>query len=87
VGGRHLCDKNLIFLDISPDVDDIAAIEIMALNKRIAIVTYCRPPYNDVINKIILAYFIDGDDHCIIAGDLNAKHQFLGCTHTNKTGE
>src|ERR1044072_3182388 len=56
--------KGLKFTDISPDIDDMAAIEIKTLNKCLAIVAYYRPPYNEGINKKALEPFIDNYDHC-----------------------
>src|SRR2546426_3053473 len=79
--------RELKFTDISPDVDDIAAIEIKTPNKSFAIISYYRPPYEENINAAVLIPFIQKYDHCIIAGDLNAKHEYFGCKKTNKAGD
>lgn len=90
VGGgvAILASDSIISNDISPDIDDIVAIEISVGSKKIAIVSYYCPPHagND-LNCAALSRFILNQQHVIIAGDLNAKHQHYGCSRTDARGE
>ena len=67
--------RSIKFIDISPDVDDIVAIELQTNNAKIAIISYYRPPDDSVeLNVALLESYLAKYDHCIIGGDLNAKH-------------
>jgi exonuclease III len=79
--------KGLQFTDISPDVDDLVAIEIRLANVSFAFVSYYNPPHLPSINVTALLPYIQKYDHCVIGGDLNAKHQYFGCKTTNLVGE
>ena len=79
---------NLRCKDISPDMDDIAAIEVaLGANEKLAVVSYYVPPPSNgpdatTLDPILLAY-----PACLIVGDLNSKHQFFGCRSTDRAGE
>jgi exonuclease III len=80
--------KDMKFVNISPDIDDMVAIEIRFNGSPLAIISYYRPPYDSIdLNTPILESFLTKYEQCIIAGDLNAKHQYYGCTRTNTPGE
>ena len=79
--------SNLQLRDVSPDADDIAAVEL-ELNggERLVVVSYYVPPQAD-INPALLNPLLATYPAALIIGDLNAKHQFFGCRKTNQAGE
>ena len=80
--------KELKFADISPDVDDIVAVDLKTAKGSLLIVSYYRPPYATIdFNADALVTLIQGFKHWIIAGDFNAKHEYFGCKTTNNAGE
>jgi exonuclease III len=80
--------KGLVCSDISPDADDITAVEVTTATHKLAVVSYYRPPDDNlVVNTTVLEHFVRQYDHCMIVGDMNAKHQYFGCTRTNLAGE
>ena len=80
--------KELKFADISPDVDDIVAIDLKTAKGSLAIVAYYRPPHDDIdFDKVTLLKVTHGFKHWIVAGDFNAKHEFFGCQSTNQAGD
>jgi exonuclease III len=73
--------------DVSPDSDDIAAVEIYADTVKYVIISYyCRPDGRS-LDAPLLEQFINRNDRVIIAGDLNAKHQYFGSSCTDRRGE
>jgi len=86
-GVAILASKQCNTSDISPDVDDVVAILLRAGALEIAIVSYYCPPGNNKLNSGVLESYLQKYDHVIIAGDLNAKHQFYGSTRTDARGE
>lgn len=79
--------KQFKFADISPGTDDVVAIELQAMNRSIAVVSYYRPPDADGINSPALEPFLAKHEQCTIVGDFNAKHQYFGCKKTDPAGE
>ena len=74
--------------DISPDQDDLAAIEVvLGTNEKLAIISNYIAPNNDGPDATALGKFLTDYPACIIAGGLNAKHQFYGCRSTDRAGE
>jgi exonuclease III len=87
-GVAILVSNAIVFSDISPDIDDMAAIELSAGNKRITIVAYYCPPHaGSAINSAELSKLVANKGHVVIVGDLNAKHQYFGCRRTDVRGE
>ena len=79
--------RYLICTDISPDVDDMTAIEVRTSSICMAILCYYRPPRPVDLDARTLETYFSKYDRCILAGDLNAKHQYYGCKATNAAGE
>ena len=80
--------SNIKVKDISPDQDDLAAVEVvLGTNEKLAIVSIYIAPNNDGPDATALDKFLTDYPACIIAGDLNAKHQFYGCRTTDRAGE
>jgi len=79
--------RSIICTDISPEVDDITAIEVRTSSFHMAVVSYYRPPNPVDLEAPTLATYFSKYERCIVAGDLNAKHQFYGCKATNAAGE
>jgi exonuclease III len=80
--------KELKFADISPDVDDIVAIDLKTAKGSFALVAYYRPPYDNIdFDVTTMLSVTHGFKHWIVAGDFNAKHEHFGCTSTNKAGD
>ena len=77
---------NLQFKDISPEADDVAAVEVKLNGENTAIISNYVPPGTD-INAAILDPLLASYPAALIFGDLNAKHQFYGCTKTDRAGE
>jgi exonuclease III len=86
-GVAILVSKSMTVSDISPDIDDIAAIEICAGTSKYAVVSYYCPPDNRDLDTDTLEQYIRQYDRVIIAGDLNAKHQYFGSRCTDSRGE
>src|SRR5688572_22725185 len=86
-GVAVLLSNNVTFSDISPDVDDIAAVEIRAGVYKIAVVSYYCPPDDSDLKTDVLEQLTAQYEAIIIAGDLNAKHQYYGSSRTNTRGE
>ena len=79
--------NNLQLRDISPEADDIVAVELeIRSGEKIAVISYYVPPQND-INPALLDPLLAAYPAALILGDLNAKHQFFGCRRTNQAGE
>jgi exonuclease III len=79
---------NLKVKDISPDQDDLAAVEVvLGTNEKLAVVSYYVAPNNEGPDATALDQFLTDYPACIIAGDLNCKHQFYGCRSTDRAGE
>ena len=72
--------------DISPDVDDIAAVELNINGERMAVVTYYVPPFVD-IDPALLDPLLTTYPAALLLGDLNARHQYFGCRRTDRAGE
>ena len=79
--------RSFFCTDISPDEDDMVAIEVRTSCLCMAIVSYYRPPGPVDLSEATLETYFSKYDRCILAGDLNAKHQFYGCKATNAAGE
>lgn len=74
--------------DVSPDMDDVAAVEVTCGRGKLAIVSYyCRPGHDTTLDVPMLEGFAARYDQLIIAGDLNAKHQYFGSKDTDMRGE
>ena len=86
-GVAILVSKSVTFSDISPDVDYIVAIEVSTEKYKFAIVSYYCPPDNKDLNSGVLEQFLLQYERVIIAGDLNAKHQYFGSQCTDARGE
>lgn len=87
-GVAILVSNNIAFTDISPDIDDMVAIELTAGNRNIAVIAYYCPPHGgNELNCTELEKLLYNHQHAVIAGDLNAKHQYFGCSRTNTRGE
>lgn len=88
-GGVAIYVRNgLLYTDISPDMDDIVAIELTVGKIKYAVLAYYCPPYADVpLETATLERFARRYGRLIIAGDLNAKHQFYGCSRTDERGD
>ena len=65
----------------------MVAIEISAGNTKFAVVSYYCPPDNRDLNSGLLEQFLLQYERVIIAGDLNAKHQYFGSRSTDTRGE
>ena len=72
--------------DISPDADDIAAVELNINGERMAVVTYYVPPFVD-IDPTLLDPLLTTYPAALLFGDLNARHQYFGCRRTDRAGE
>jgi len=79
--------KTLACTDVSPDIDDMAAISIRVAGHTLAFVSYYRPPGPTVFSMTAIESLLSSHSECIVAGDFNAKHQFYGCSETNAVGE
>ena len=88
-GGVAIYAANKIkFKDISPDQDDLAAVEVvLGTGEKLAVVSYYIAPPNNGLDATALDGFLNDYPACIITGDLNAKHQFYGCRSTDRAGE
>ena len=75
--------RSIICTDISPEVDDIMAIEVHTSSFLMAVISYYRPPHPIDLEEPTLETYFSKYERCIVAGDLNAKHQFYGCKATN----
>src|SRR5215469_18775860 len=73
--------------DISPDIDDVAAVLLSAGAMKIAIVAYYCSPDCMTLDHDMIEGYLRQYDRVIIAGDLNAKHQFYGSSRTDDRGE
>ena len=71
--------------DISPDADDIAAVELNINGERMAVVTYYVPPFVD-IDPTLLDPLLTTYPAALLFGDLNARHQYFGCRRTDRAG-
>ena len=79
--------SNIVHEDISPDLDDIAAIRFKLGNVEYAVMAYyCTPGLNKLDTKILSSY-CDRYANFIIMGDLNAKHQFYGSSQSDTRGD
>ena len=81
--------NNIDFSNISPDIDDMAAIEIkLNNNQKIGILCFYRHPMAPLLDQYTYLEEISKNyRHLIIGGDLNAKHQFYGSKSTNRAGD
>jgi len=80
--------KELKFADISPDVDDIVAVDLKTAKGSLILISYYRPPYDNIdFDKARLQSLIHDFKHWVVVGDFNAKHEYFGCKSTNKAGE
>lgn len=89
-GGVAIYARNgLLCSDVSPeDKEDVAAIELRAGNQRYCVVSYYRPPYDNIdLDTPMLVDFATRYDRLLVAGDLNAKHFFFGSRYTDRKGE
>lgn len=86
-GVAVLVSKECTASDISPDMDDVAAVLLHAGPLRIAVVSYYCPPGNNKLDSDMVESYLRQYDHVIIAGDLNAKHQFYGSSRTDSRGD
>lgn len=89
-GGVAIYVRNgLLCSDISPDMDDVAAVEFTAGRQKYAVVSYyCPPPGGNIdLNVPMIEQFARQYDRLILVGDLNAKHQYFGSSRTNARGE
>ena len=70
--------SNLSGCDISPDHDDIAAIEIdIPSQGKLALISYYVPPNGDDLDTALLETLLMSHPRAIIAGDLNCKTSIL----------
>ena len=87
-GVAILIRSNITYSDISPDTDDMCAIELDIGGSKYAVIAYYCPPDNgcklkyNTLNSIFSNY-----NNVIIGGDLNAKHKYFGCNTTNTRGD
>ena len=80
--------RRIDFKDVSPDIDDMAAITVECNGLTYAVVSHYVPPYTDFkINTNVLTYYIHTYNNVIITGDLNAKHTYFGSRSTNTRGD
>jgi len=86
-GAAIYARRGILCSDISPDIDDVVAIEIRAGNQVYAVVSYYCPPTHAALNVPMLDGFANRYDRLIVAGDLNAKHQYFGSSKTEHRGE
>ena len=64
-------------MDVSPDLDDFAGVQVKGANFEIVIVAYYCPPQCDLqLDTTTLESFVNAHVNCVIIGDLNAKHLF-----------
>ena len=68
-------------------MDDVVAIEVRAGASVFAIVSYYCPPDGRLLNSAMLERYVLKYERVIVAGDLNAKHQFYGSKRTDARGE
>ena len=80
--------------DISPDVDDIVAIELETnggntkRNKvKVVIVAHYSPPQAQNICTDVLESIFNTSRRTVLAGDFNALHAFYGCRKSTLKGE
>jgi len=75
--------------DISPDIDDVVAIEFSAGGHKYAVVCYYCPPAcgGAQLDVPMLERFLDKHDRLVLTGDLNAKHVFYGSNSTDTRGD
>ena len=75
--------KELKFADISPDVDDIVAVDLKTAKGSLILISYYRPPYDNIdFDKARLQSLIHDFKHWVVVGDFNAKHEYFGCKST-----
>ena len=86
-GTAILVSKSVTFSDISPDMDDLVAIETVVGSSKYAVICYYCPPDGRDLNSGMLEQFVLQHERVIIAGDLNAKHQYFGSKSTDARGE
>ena len=81
--------SNITHDDISPSIDDITAIKIKVGNIEYAIVAYYCPPVGGgpEFDVKTITEFVNQYDNLVIMGDLNAKHQFFGSSHSDARGD
>ena len=88
VGGVCILVSNTVtYSDISLDMDDVVATEVRAGASVFAIVSYYCPPDGRDLNSAMLERYVLKYERVIVAGDLNAKHQFYGSKCTNARGD
>jgi hypothetical protein len=74
--------------DISPDIDDMVAIELrVGADKYCVISYYCPPGANIDLNTDLLEQYLARYNHLVLLGDLNAKHLYYGSQRTDSRGE
>ena len=79
--------SNLQLKDVSPDADDVSAVELEINDgEKLIVVSYYTPP-GTAVNLALLDPLLATYPAALILGDLNAKHQFFGCTRTDRAGE
>ena len=79
--------SNLQLRDVSPDADDIAAVELrINEGEKMVVISYYAPPGLDV-NQALIDPLLASYPAALVLGDFNAKHQFFGCTRTDRAGE
>ena len=88
-GGVTIYAKNqLNVTDISPNIDDTAAILLHHANQDIAIVSYYCPPQPEInLNTAMIDDYLHTYKNTIITGDLNAKHEYFGSRKTDTRGD
>lgn len=64
--------------DISPDVDDLVAIELTVGTNKLAVLSYYCPPATGGggLDVRLLERYVATYDRLVLTGDLNAKHLF-----------
>ena len=78
--------SNLQLRDISPDADDITAVELNVGGEKMAVVAYYVPPGVD-IDPALLDPLLATYPAALCIGDFNAKHQYFGCRKSDRAGE
>jgi exonuclease III len=79
--------STIIHDDISPNINDITAINVKISNVEYAIMAYYCPPGQNKLDIQTLGGFANKHKNLVIMGDLNAKHQFYGSSASDSRGD
>ena len=85
-GVAILVSSTIICSDVSPDTDDIVAIELHMGQTKYAVIAYYWPPGNSDLNLGVLNQFVLKYERMILMEDLNARHQYFGSKSSDARG-